>query len=80
MVEDVLMPTIGVFTGKHGPHSMAQAKAGRFWFTNALSSTTICGGEVLSCRLGPDMGAHRAGHAQAPAAAPAPASPACTPP
>ena len=30
---------IGVFTGKHGPHSMAQAKDGRFWFTNALSST-----------------------------------------
>jgi len=30
---------IGVFTGKHGPHSMAQAKDGRFWFTNALSSS-----------------------------------------
>ena len=30
---------IGVFTGKHGPHSMAQAKDGRFWITNALSST-----------------------------------------
>ena len=30
---------IGVFTGKHGPHSMAQAKDGTFWFTNALSST-----------------------------------------
>ena len=30
---------IGVFTGKHGPHSMAQAKDGRFWITNALSSS-----------------------------------------
>lgn len=30
---------IGVFTGKHGPHSMAQAKDGKFWFTNALSSS-----------------------------------------
>ncbi len=29
---------------------------------NALSSTTICGGAVLACRAGPDMGAHRAGH------------------
>jgi Carboxypeptidase regulatory-like domain len=30
---------IGVFTGKHGPHSLAQAKDGKFWITNALSST-----------------------------------------
>jgi DNA-binding beta-propeller fold protein YncE len=30
---------IGVFSGKHGPHSMAQAKDGKFWITNALSST-----------------------------------------
>lgn len=30
---------IGVFTGKHGPHSMAQGPDGRFWITNALSST-----------------------------------------
>jgi len=30
---------IGVFTGKHGPHSLAQAKDGRFWITDALSST-----------------------------------------
>lgn len=30
---------IGVFTGKHGPHSLAQGKDGRFWITNALSST-----------------------------------------
>ena len=30
---------IGIFTGKHGPHSMAQGKDGRFWITNALSST-----------------------------------------
>jgi virginiamycin B lyase len=29
---------IGVFTGKHGPHSMAQGKDGRIWITNALSS------------------------------------------
>lgn len=32
---------IGVFSGKHGPHSMAQAKDGRFWITNALSSTLM---------------------------------------
>ncbi|MES2152595.1 MAG: carboxypeptidase regulatory-like domain-containing protein [Pseudomonadota bacterium] len=32
---------IGVFTGKHGPHSMAQAKDGRIWITNALSSTLM---------------------------------------
>ncbi len=30
---------IGVFTGKHGPHSLAQAKDGRIFITNALSST-----------------------------------------
>lgn len=30
---------IGVFSGKHGPHSLAQAPDGRFWITNALSST-----------------------------------------
>jgi virginiamycin B lyase len=30
---------IGVFSGKHGPHSMAQAKDGKFWVTNALSSS-----------------------------------------
>jgi len=30
---------IGVFTGKHGPHSLAQAKDGRFYITDALSST-----------------------------------------
>jgi streptogramin lyase len=30
---------IGVFSGKHGPHSMVQAKNGLFWFTNALSSS-----------------------------------------
>ena len=29
---------IGVFTGKHGPHSLAQGKDGRIWITNALSS------------------------------------------
>jgi virginiamycin B lyase len=32
---------IGVFTGKHGPHSLAQAQDGRFWITNALSSTLM---------------------------------------
>jgi virginiamycin B lyase len=32
---------IGVFTGKHGPHSMAQAEDGKFWITNALSSTLM---------------------------------------
>ncbi len=30
---------IGVFTGKHGPHSLAQTSDGRFWITNALSSS-----------------------------------------
>lgn len=32
---------IGIFTGKHGPHSTAQAKDGRIWITNALSSTLM---------------------------------------
>jgi streptogramin lyase len=32
---------IGIFTGKHGPHSMAQAQDGRFWITNALSATLM---------------------------------------
>jgi virginiamycin B lyase len=32
---------IGVFTGKHGPHSLAQGKDGRIWITNALSSMLI---------------------------------------
>lgn len=32
---------IGVFTGKHGPHSMVQGKDGRFWITNALSSSLV---------------------------------------
>jgi virginiamycin B lyase len=32
---------IGVFTGKHGPHSMAQTSDGRIWITNALSSTLM---------------------------------------
>ncbi|MGJ8686464.1 MAG: Vgb family protein, partial [Spongiibacteraceae bacterium] len=30
---------IGVFSGKHGPHSLAQSSDGRFWITNALSSS-----------------------------------------
>jgi virginiamycin B lyase len=32
---------IGIFTGKHGPHSMAQADDGRIWITNALSATLM---------------------------------------
>ncbi|MCC6196059.1 MAG: carboxypeptidase regulatory-like domain-containing protein [Burkholderiales bacterium] len=32
---------IGVFSGKHGPHSMAQTSDGRIWITNALSSTIM---------------------------------------
>jgi len=32
---------IGIFSGKHGPHSLAQAKDGRFWITTALSSTLM---------------------------------------
>jgi streptogramin lyase len=32
---------IGIFTGKHGPHSLAQAEDGRFWITNALSATLM---------------------------------------
>ncbi|HHL43745.1 MAG TPA: hypothetical protein ENJ42_09010 [Hellea balneolensis] len=29
---------LGVFTGKHGPHSMAETRDGRLWITNSLSS------------------------------------------
>jgi streptogramin lyase len=32
---------IGIFTGKHGPHSLAQSKDGTFWITTALSSTLM---------------------------------------
>ncbi len=32
---------IGVFTGKHGPHSMAETSDGRIWITNSLSSTLM---------------------------------------
>ena len=32
---------IGVFTGKHGPHSMTEGKDGRLWITNSLSSRLI---------------------------------------
>lgn len=32
---------IGIFTGKHGPHSLAQTSDGRLWITNALSSTLM---------------------------------------
>lgn len=32
---------IGLYTGKHGPHSMAQTTDGRIWITNALSSTLM---------------------------------------
>jgi virginiamycin B lyase len=32
---------IGIFTGNHGPHSMAQTSDGRIWITNALSSTLM---------------------------------------
>jgi streptogramin lyase len=32
---------IGIFTGSHGPHSMAQSRDGRIWITNALSSTLM---------------------------------------
>lgn len=32
---------IGVFTGKHGPHSLAQTRDGRLWVTNALSSSLV---------------------------------------
>lgn len=32
---------IGIFTGKHGPHSTAQAEDGSFYITNALSSTIM---------------------------------------
>jgi len=32
---------IGIFNGKHGPHSMAQTTDGRIWITNALSSTLM---------------------------------------
>ncbi|MDR3415917.1 MAG: carboxypeptidase regulatory-like domain-containing protein [Nevskia sp.] len=32
---------IGVFSGKHGPHSIAQTSDGRLWITNALSSSLM---------------------------------------
>jgi len=32
---------IGIFTGKHGPHSMAQMSDGRIWITAALSSSLV---------------------------------------
>ncbi len=32
---------IGTFTGKHGPHSMAETSDGRIWITNALSGTLM---------------------------------------
>lgn len=32
---------VGIFTGKHGPHSMAQTSDGRIWITAALSSSLI---------------------------------------
>ncbi len=32
---------IGIFSGSHGPHSMAQTTDGRIWITNALSSTLM---------------------------------------
>ncbi len=32
---------IGIFSGKHGPHSLAQAADGRFWITNALSASLM---------------------------------------
>ena len=32
---------IGIFTGKHGPHSIAQTTDGRIWITAALSSSLI---------------------------------------
>lgn len=32
---------IGIFTGKHGPHSMVQTRDGRIWITNALSGTLM---------------------------------------
>lgn len=32
---------IGVFSGKHGPHSMGETSDGRVWFTNSLSSTIM---------------------------------------
>jgi len=32
---------VGIFTGKHGPHSMAQTTDGRIWITAALSGSLI---------------------------------------
>lgn len=32
---------IGIFTGEHGPHSMAGTKDGKLWITNSLSSTLL---------------------------------------
>jgi len=40
LLSGAAMP-IGIFTGKHGPHSLAQSEDGRFWITTALSSTLM---------------------------------------
>ena len=32
---------IGIFTGKHGPHSLVESDKGKFWITGSLSSTLI---------------------------------------
>ena len=32
---------IGIFTGEHGPHSMAETDDGKLWITNSLSSTLL---------------------------------------
>lgn len=40
LLSGAAMP-IGIFTGKHGPHSLAQGEDGRFWVTTALSSTLM---------------------------------------
>jgi virginiamycin B lyase len=32
---------VGIFTGKHGPHSMAQTTDGRIWITAALSGSLV---------------------------------------
>ena len=32
---------IGIFTGKHGPHSLVEDETGTFWITGSLSSTLL---------------------------------------
>lgn len=49
---------IGVFTGSHGPHSLAETSDGRWWITNSLSSRLMAfkpeSGEFKTYNIGAD--------------------------